>query len=128
VAERSRIEWTEATWNPTTGCDRVSLVNQSDLGQRISVLLRILAPYLPTTEHVALAAALDPIDRVAEGDPSLVGNRNSGSMAPFGGEKAARAEPVDQIARASLTDGLTDVAVRLLQALRATGTSRGPWR
>jgi hypothetical protein len=108
------------------------LVNQSDLGQRISVLLRILAPYLPTTEHVALAAALDPIDRVAEGDPNLVGNRNSGSMAAFGGEKAARAEPVDQVARASLTDGLTDVAdevaVRLLQALRATGTSRGGWR
>ena len=21
---RSRIEWTEVTWNPTTGCDRVS--------------------------------------------------------------------------------------------------------
>jgi protein gp37 len=24
VADRSTIEWTEATWNPTTGCDRVS--------------------------------------------------------------------------------------------------------
>ncbi|MFE7332019.1 DUF5131 family protein [Streptomyces sp. NPDC057565] len=24
VGERSAIEWTEATWNPTTGCDRVS--------------------------------------------------------------------------------------------------------
>jgi protein gp37 len=24
MAERSRIEWTEATWNPTTGCDRIS--------------------------------------------------------------------------------------------------------
>jgi Bacteriophage protein gp37 len=24
VADRSGIEWTEATWNPTTGCDRVS--------------------------------------------------------------------------------------------------------
>lgn len=24
VADRSSIEWTEATWNPTTGCDRVS--------------------------------------------------------------------------------------------------------
>jgi protein gp37 len=24
VADKSRIEWTEATWNPTTGCDRVS--------------------------------------------------------------------------------------------------------
>ncbi|WP_031076137.1 DUF5131 family protein [Streptomyces sp. NRRL WC-3742] len=24
MGERSNIEWTEATWNPTTGCDRVS--------------------------------------------------------------------------------------------------------
>lgn len=24
MADRSTIEWTEATWNPTTGCDRVS--------------------------------------------------------------------------------------------------------
>jgi protein gp37 len=24
VADRSAIEWTETTWNPTTGCDRVS--------------------------------------------------------------------------------------------------------
>ncbi len=24
MADRSGIEWTESTWNPTTGCDRVS--------------------------------------------------------------------------------------------------------
>lgn len=24
MADKSAIEWTEATWNPTTGCDRVS--------------------------------------------------------------------------------------------------------
>jgi protein gp37 len=24
VADRSAIEWTEATWNPTTGCDKIS--------------------------------------------------------------------------------------------------------
>jgi len=24
VADRSSIEWTEATWNPVTGCDRIS--------------------------------------------------------------------------------------------------------
>lgn len=24
MADKSRIEWTEATWNPTTGCDRIS--------------------------------------------------------------------------------------------------------
>jgi protein gp37 len=24
MADKSAIEWTEATWNPVTGCDRVS--------------------------------------------------------------------------------------------------------
>lgn len=24
MADKSRIEWTQATWNPTTGCDRIS--------------------------------------------------------------------------------------------------------
>jgi hypothetical protein len=24
VADKSSIEWTEATWNPTTGCDRIT--------------------------------------------------------------------------------------------------------
>ena len=24
MSDRSSIEWTEATWNPTTGCNRVS--------------------------------------------------------------------------------------------------------
>jgi protein gp37 len=24
MADRSLIEWTQATWNPSTGCDRVS--------------------------------------------------------------------------------------------------------
>src|SRR5687767_1488437 len=24
MADRSQIEWTDATWNPTTGCDRTS--------------------------------------------------------------------------------------------------------
>ena len=25
MADKSTIEWTEATWNPTTGCDRISV-------------------------------------------------------------------------------------------------------
>ena len=24
MADHSSIEWTQATWNPTTGCDRIS--------------------------------------------------------------------------------------------------------
>lgn len=106
-----------------------SLVNQRDLAQRITVLLRTLGHRLPTTEHVALAAGLEPLDRVAEGDPNLVGDRRSGTMA-HGRASAARAEPVDQVLRASLIDGLPavaeELAVRLLQAMRAE-QSRSGW-
>ena len=107
-----------------------ALIERADLKQRLSVLLRILAPHLPATEHIALAAALDPTDRVNEGDPSLVGHRNSASGASRGG--AARAEPVDQVPRASLGDGIPTVAdelaVRLLQALRDANGPRNAWR
>jgi len=108
-----------------------ALVNRPDLQQRLTVLLRIIAPHLPGTEHIALAAALDPIDRVTEGDPSLVGNRNSGSAGMHSRNAAARAEAVDQVARAALASGLPTVAdelaVRLLQGLRTVSNPRGPW-
>lgn len=106
-----------------------SLVNQQDLAQRITVLLRTLGHRLPGTEHVALAVGLEPLERVTEGDPSLVGDRRSGSMA-HSRASAARAEPVDQVLRASLIDGLPavaeELAVRLLQAMRAE-QSRSSW-
>jgi hypothetical protein len=99
-----------------------TLVNQHDLSKRITVLLRTLGSRLPDTEHVALAAGLEPIEMVAEGDPTEVGSRTTGSIAHSRGN-AARAEPVDQILRASLIDGLPavadELAVRILQALRA---------
>lgn len=105
-----------------------ALINQDDLQQRLTVLLRVLAPHLPSTEHVALVAALDPLDRVAEGDPSQVGGRNSGTMS-HSRATAARAEPVDRVARASLSEGLPavaeELAVRLLQAFRST--NRNGW-
>jgi len=25
ISDKSSIEWTEATWNPTTGCDRITV-------------------------------------------------------------------------------------------------------
>lgn len=106
-----------------------ALVDRADLKQRLSVLLRIIAPRIPATEHIALAAALDPADRVIEGDPSLVGNRNSGSM-PVG-RGPARVLPEDQIPRASLGDAILaiadELAVRLLQALRDANGPRNRW-
>lgn len=98
-----------------------SLVNETDLIQRITVLLRHLTPYLPESANVTVAAAIDPADSVAEGDPQGVGNRNSGAFG-WGRDTALLAEPADQIATTSLTPNLHEVArdlsVRLMHALR----------
>jgi len=40
VATMSRIEWTESTWNPVTGCTPVSAGCQNCYAQRMSVRLR----------------------------------------------------------------------------------------
>lgn len=94
----------------------------------LSPLLRIHAP-LPATEHIAVAAALDPTDHLTEGNPHLVGHRNDAS----GGNRvrAARAEPVDQVPRASLGETIPlvadELAVRLLQALHDANCPGTPW-
>lgn len=98
-----------------------SLVDQSDLTQRFTVLLRHLLPYLPDSENITVAAAIDPADNLILGDPTSVGNRNSGHMAWGRGEPAA-APPADQVPRTSLAPHLHDVArdlaARILQGLR----------
>lgn len=98
-----------------------ALVSQDDLTQRLTVLYRSLVPSLPGTEHVALAAALDPLDRVVEGDPSEIGNRSSGTMGMSRGGPA-QAAPVDEVPRSSLGSSpheiATELAVRLMQSLR----------
>lgn len=100
-----------------------SLVNEADLVQRLTVLLRHLTPYLPESPNVAMAAAIYPADSVVEGDPHAVGNRNSGLMG-FGRDAALQAEPADQIATASLAPHLyevaRDLAARLIHALRGS--------
>lgn len=99
-----------------------SLINEADLIQRFTVLLRHLTPYLPESVNITVAAAVDPADSVVEGDPHGVGNRNSGHMG-FGRDTALRAEPADQIATASLAPHLNevarDLAARLIHALRS---------
>ncbi|MEN3615861.1 DUF5131 family protein [Plantactinospora sp. ZYX-F-223] len=50
MADNSAIEWTEATWNPTTGCDRISagrdncyaLPRSASSGIRLEALKRML--------------------------------------------------------------------------------------
>lgn len=99
-----------------------SLINETDLVQRLTVLLRHLTPYLPGSANIAVAAAIDPADSVAEGDPHGVGNRTSGLMG-FGRDAVLRAEPADQIASTSLAPHLhevaRDLAARLVHALRS---------
>ncbi|QBX55441.1 DUF4062 domain-containing protein [Nocardioides seonyuensis] len=101
-----------------------SLVNEADLIQRLTVLLRHLTPYLPEAASITTAAAIDPADTVVVGDPQTVGNRNSGHMG-FGRDSALRAGPADQIATTSLAPHLhevaRDLAARLIHALRSNG-------
>jgi hypothetical protein len=98
-----------------------SLVDQSDLTQRFTVLLRHLVPYLPDSEYVTLAAAIDPADSVMLGDPDSVGNRTSGHVG-FGQGEPVTAPPVDQMSTTSLGSHLyeaaSDLAARIAQALR----------
>lgn len=107
-----------------------ALINAEDLEQRLTVLLRLAGAFLPSTEHLAVAVSLEPLERVAEGDPAEVGRRSSGSM-PHGRGSAARVGPQDQIPAATLPDAVSDLAseyaARVLTAVRdAGGTST--WR
>lgn len=42
MADRSSIEWTEATWNPTTGCDRISRGCDNCYALRLSARLKAM--------------------------------------------------------------------------------------
>lgn len=101
-----------------------ALINQDDLRQRLVVLLRALAPHIRgEADRVALAAAIEPVDQVFEGDPAEVGRRTSGAMRMVTGA-AARTEPQDTVPLTSLTSATSEIAnelaARLLQEIRAT--------
>lgn len=42
MGDRSAIEWTEATWNPVTGCDRISPGCDNCYAQRLAVRLKAM--------------------------------------------------------------------------------------
>jgi len=44
VADESAIEWTEATWNPSTGCDRVSPGCDNFYALTLSKRLKAMGP------------------------------------------------------------------------------------
>lgn len=66
MADRSAIEWTEATWNPTTGCDRVSAGCDNCYAQTLSRRLKAMgnAKYQldgdPRTSGPGFGVALHP--------------------------------------------------------------------
>ena len=61
VADRSRIEWTEATWNPVTGCDQVSPGLRALLRQdvRRALARRRRAPLRAGLRPAAVAGRLE---------------------------------------------------------------------
>lgn len=42
MADKSKIEWTEATWNPVTGCDKVSLGCKNCYAERLALRLKAM--------------------------------------------------------------------------------------
>ncbi len=42
MAENSNIEWTDATWNPTTGCDKVSPGCKNCYAERMAIRLKAM--------------------------------------------------------------------------------------
>lgn len=99
-----------------------ALVDAGDLQRRVATLLPICATLLHTVSGtIAVAAAISPLDKVFEGDPSRVGGRNSGGMR-MRQELAAQMQPAATVGAAALAshngDVAAEVAARLLQAVR----------
>ena len=42
MGQQSRIEWTQATWNPVTGCTKLSLGCKNCYGARMAVRLQAM--------------------------------------------------------------------------------------
>lgn len=101
-----------------------ALVNHEELQQRGAHLLDVSSRLLPVeggTGTVAIAAALGPLDRVLEGDPSKVNGRSSGSLGLQRGGSAMmvpdRAVPGAAIA-AHTGDIAGEIAAILMEGVR----------
>ena len=45
MADKSHIEWTEATWNPVTGCTKVSAGCKNCYAERLALRLRAMGSH-----------------------------------------------------------------------------------
>lgn len=64
MGDRSAIEWTEATWNPVTGCSKVSPGCAHCYAERISLRFgRTTTPWTPANARANVRLHLDRLDQ-----------------------------------------------------------------
>jgi hypothetical protein len=99
-----------------------ALVNQESLQQDLAVLVGLIVSQVNDTTHVAVAAGLSNAERVWEGDPSRVGDRNRGQMRMTTGAVIRVGGDIVIPARAlagHFGDLGADLSLRTLQDLRS---------
>lgn len=100
-----------------------AVLDQPTAHQNVAALIGLLRPHtIQAAASVAVAARLAPAGQVREGNPSSVGNRNSGSFG-FGaqGDIEVRLEPVFAVSADDLRstgDVAAEISTRLLNDLR----------
>ncbi len=54
MADKSRIEWTQATWNPVTGCTKISPGCAHCYAESLTLRFKLGGPYLPGLAKIVL--------------------------------------------------------------------------
>ncbi len=99
-----------------------TLVSVDSLSGEIRELVTIGAEVISSGEQVGLAAGLDPVGMLVEGDPTDLGKRTSASLGRFGQDRRIQL-PVEASVRAedlprAASDLAQELAVRLLRVHR----------
>jgi len=98
-----------------------AFVDQAGLTQRLVTLIRQAVQHVPAVEKIAIAAGIDPADRVQLGDPAQVGNRSSGSMG--WNNEPVRVPATDAVSlaslQASIPEAANEIALKLVEQLRS---------
>jgi hypothetical protein len=95
-----------------------ALIDQQSLQTDLAALLAVVSAQLPETESVTVAASLSRADRVSEGNPGLIGTRNSGRVA-MSGPAELRAGGDFVVPTHRLTSSFGDVGADLAHAVIA---------
>ena len=85
------------------------ILDQADLAERITTMLRMVAELVPASGAVALVVGLPGVSAVTEGGISDLGQRNSASLTGFGRDNHALVEPRDTIPAGALSSGAVEV-------------------